>query len=163
MTYGAWERAHPEKMREYRQKSAAKNPAARKASRLKWVKANPEKVAAIRRRFNQSPKGRELMRRHDCSPQRRATRHGMTLTFYMELRAKQNACCAICGDTLSGGRNEHIDHDKACCPGLRSCGKCVRGILCKGCNTALGVFSDSPEILRRAAAYVENQRDRWRL
>jgi len=33
-----------------------------------------------------------------------------------------------------------IDHDHACCPGDWTCGKCVRGALCVGCNTRLGWY-----------------------
>ena len=33
----------------------------------------------------------------------------------------------------------------------------VRGILCMGCNFSIGHFKDDPEILRRAAAYLEER------
>ncbi|MET7285745.1 endonuclease VII domain-containing protein [Streptomyces sp. NPDC005573] len=31
----------------------------------------------------------------------------------------------------------------------------VRGVLCFSCNAALGRFKDRPDVIRRAAAYVE--------
>lgn len=31
-----------------------------------------------------------------------------------------------------------IDHAHTCCEGRRSCGSCIRGMLCNGCNMALG-------------------------
>ena len=37
----------------------------------------------------------------------------------------------------------------------RSCGKCIRGLLCKSCNHALGYMKDNPDVLRAAADYVE--------
>jgi hypothetical protein len=46
----------------------------------------------------------------------------------------------------------HVDHDHACCPGPKSCGKCVRFLLCDKCNVGLGSFSDDP--LRMAKAII---------
>lgn len=63
--------------------------------------------------------------------------------------------CAICGSH----ENLHIDHDHTCCP-ERSCGKCIRGVLCAGCNHGLGKFRDRPELLEAAADYLRSD-FRW--
>jgi hypothetical protein len=52
----------------------------------------------------------------------RAKKYSITLAQMDELLAKG---CAICG-----GPGQDIDHDHSCCPGVQSCGKCVRSALC---------------------------------
>jgi hypothetical protein len=82
-------------------------------------------------------------------------RYGITFAQFTELLEAQGRCCAICGTTEPGGRgNFHIDHDHACCPGIKSCGKCIRGLLCSACNTSLGGFKDDPKRLLAAVAYL---------
>lgn len=56
-------------------------------------------------------------------------------------------CCGVAGPS-------HIDHDHACCPGPKSCGKCVRGVLCLPCNTFFGRIRDNHEVLEAMAAYL---------
>lgn len=68
----------------------------------------------------------------------------------------QGSLCAICPRTLTV-ETLAVDHDHACCPGKRSCGKCVRGLLCSNCNTGIGLLQDDPTILRKAAEYVSVQ------
>jgi hypothetical protein len=65
--------------------------------------------------------------------------------------------CAICHTHVPGGRYNqwHIDHNHSCCPGMGSCGKCVRGILCAACNLLLGAVHDSASTLHAAATYLE--------
>lgn len=58
--------------------------------------------------------------------------------------------CAICSKI--GPRV--VDHDRTCCPGARSCTKCRRGLLCRTCNMALGLFRHSIANLEAASAYL---------
>ncbi|WP_407285923.1 endonuclease domain-containing protein [Streptomyces sp. BP-8] len=51
--------------------------------------------------------------------------------------------CVICLDADP----VHVVHD-------HQAGK-VRGVPCFGCNAALGQFKDRPDVLRRAAEYLE--------
>lgn len=82
-------------------------------------------------------------------------RRGVTEARYLELLAAQGGGCAICGTTDPGASRFHIDHDHGCCPTDPSCGRCIRGVLCRGCNMALGIMADNPERLRAAADYIE--------
>jgi hypothetical protein len=82
-------------------------------------------------------------------------RYGLSSVEF-ERRLQQQGGCAACGRTESNGKYWHVDHDHACCPtDARSCGKCIRGILCHGCNTALGNVNDSVETLRKMIKYLE--------
>lgn len=59
--------------------------------------------------------------------------------------------CRICGAT----DDLCVDHDHRCCPGEKSCGKCVRFILCRRHNTMIARANDNPAILRRAADLLD--------
>lgn len=68
-----------------------------------------------------------------------------------------NTHCDICEEPFNRDRDRQVvvDHDHTCCPGNKSCGKCVRGVLCPKCNWGLGHFRDNPAYLRAAANYLE--------
>ena len=86
------------------------------------------------------------------------TMYGINEEDYESILASQGGGCGICGSVTPGARRTFaVDHDHACCPGAKSCGKCVRGLLCQKCNIGLGHFMDSPERLRSAAEYLERR------
>jgi hypothetical protein len=67
----------------------------------------------------------------------------------------QDHSCAICNATEPAGQGGwHVDHDHACCPGEKSCGACVRSLLCHNCNQGMGNFFDDPDRLLAAATYL---------
>lgn len=85
----------------------------------------------------------------------RLRRYALTPEGLEALLASQDDRCAACRDPL--GPRWHIDHDHACCLGPTTCGRCVRSILCRRCNQALGMVSDDVVILRQLIAYLEGQ------
>lgn len=76
--------------------------------------------------------------------------------------SRQDGCCAICHSAEPGGRTGRwmVDHDHKCCPGVKSCGRCVRGLLCVRCNLGLGGFGDDPDALLQAVKYLRAHEDR---
>lgn len=90
---------------------------------------------------------------------RRVAKFGVTVDWFDETLAAQDGCCAICKSPEPRGRGWAIDHDHGCCPDPgKSCGACVRGILCNPCNLALGLLGDRVDVLNVAAAYLEDRR-----
>ena len=75
--------------------------------------------------------------------------HGLTTMEWQTLWNNCGGKCQICGEDATV-----IDHDHNCCSGPKSCGKCVRGLLCGNCNSVIGFAKDSSDILIKAAAYV---------
>jgi hypothetical protein len=69
-------------------------------------------------------------------------------------RLARQGGCAICHTQEPGSKGWCVDHDHACCSGKRSCGACVRGILCGRCNAGLAFFRDSITFLRSAIFYL---------
>lgn len=82
---------------------------------------------------------------------------GLTPDDLFRIKTEQGWRCALCSrpfgedGALRRKNDEHIDHD-------HSTGR-VRGILCGGCNTALGKLGDNADGLARALAYVSEPAD----
>jgi len=63
------------------------------------------------------------------------TKYKMSLETFTE-RSKNG--CEICGEFRE--RSLHVDHNHSCCNGSVTCGNCVRGVICNGCNTAVDKY-----------------------
>lgn len=81
---------------------------------------------------------------------RLAQKFGITVAQYDAMFAAQHGACALC-DTSFGEKVPHIDHD-------HTTGR-VRGLLCVGCNTGLGILEIRGDSwLARAQAYIIKDR-----
>jgi hypothetical protein len=72
--------------------------------------------------------------------------YGISRVEFNDLFLSQEGKCRICQRKMN---RPHTDHDHVS-------GR-VRGLLCSTCNTGLGSFGDMPEVLRRAADYLEGK------
>lgn len=80
-----------------------------------------------------------------------ASKYGLTEDEYHTLLESQLGVCKICGTAhnpaVKGGRLA-VDHDHGT--------GAIRGLLCRQCNSGLGMFRDSPDLMRNAIRYLED-------
>ncbi len=85
-----------------------------------------------------------------ASRRKRLPEFGISYDEYLVLVDKHGGRCAICGTDkpTRGGKQQRwaIDH-------CHVSGR-IRGILCKTCNTGIGMLGDNADGLRRALAYL---------
>ena len=85
-------------------------------------------------------------------------RYGLTEQDYQDLLEVQEFSCAICYTEETRVRADGSDQLMAidhCHRTEKETGKIViRGLLCANCNTALGLFKDDIEVMRRAIEYL---------
>jgi uncharacterized membrane protein YqiK len=79
----------------------------------------------------------------------RLRQYKISIEEYEKMLDAHGHKCAICGysDKSQPKFFPMVDHD-------HESGK-VRGILCSNCNMAIGKMKDNPELLKRAAEYLE--------
>ena len=73
--------------------------------------------------------------------------YGVTEKQIIDFKIEQDNKCAICKNNLT---NEFlVDHSHN---NLK-----IRGLLCRSCNLAIGIFKDNIEILNNAILYLQNK------
>lgn len=79
---------------------------------------------------------------------RRINKYGINSEDYSKIYKKQNGLCLICQKPEADiyGNLLAIDHD-------HKTGK-VRGLLCRKCNSALGLLKDDINNIKRAVSYL---------
>ena len=81
-------------------------------------------------------------------------RYGISKDTFIRMLGEQNRKCMVCLEEPADGKVLYVDHDHSCCPGEKSCGKCLRGVICQRCNSTLGQVMDSQVILKSMVAYL---------
>ncbi len=106
-------------------------------------------------KYNNSEKGKEnvLKRKESGNLVNSWLKNEYNISFeqYLVLIMTQCNSCLICGRLFDKEIICCIDHDH-----IRNN---VRGLLCKDCNTGLGLFKENPEIINNAIKYLDSNND----
>ena len=100
-----------------------------------WRKNNPDKVKQYQRISN--------LRKN----------FGLSVSDYEAIAVKQNGLCDICRQPESFVHKATNTTAQLAVDHCHKTGK-VRGLLCKSCNTALGIFKDDTKLLLQAIDYL---------
>lgn len=87
---------------------------------------------------------------------------GISEERFNQMLAGQDYACAMCRRAFEEEERIFADHDHNCCPKqlkqtAKTCGDCIRGLLCFRCNTALGYVEQYADL---ASAYLGQARPR---
>lgn len=133
-----------------------KNQEKVKAARDRYYAANRERILENARQWRKNNPNRKLPTQNQVRDRHYKHKYGITLLEYEDLHSAQQGVCVLClcpetAKTKSGEvARLVVDHD-------HMTGK-VRGLLCRNCNSALGKFKESEEILERAKLYLRGNK-----
>ena len=104
---------------------------------LLWKKNNPDKVKQYQRTSN--------LRKN----------FGLSMDEYEEMLANQNNLCAICEKPETFIHHQTKETARLAVDHCHKTNK-VRKLLCKSCNTALGLFKDDIGVMENAVQYLKD-------
>lgn len=128
-----WHEKNKEALKEYARKYREGNP--------EYKKRNADKAKKDRLENPEYFKAREFSRE--------MKKYNTTVEWYRDRLIEQSGLCAICSH-LSHHHGTlqrlQVDHNHLCCDlHTKSCGKCLRGLLCADCNILLSYFEKFQE------------------
>jgi hypothetical protein len=109
--------------------------------RQKWRENNREREREVQRQAHARAYKRDPEKyRHRTASQR----YGLTIPEYRALIARAAGHCEACGGEMTKPQIDHC-HDTGT----------IRGVICGGCNSALGYARDDIDRLRSLIRYLE--------
>jgi len=123
-----WCKNHPEKIRQ---------------QKIKYYENHSESIKKANKKYREKNKGRlkEVEKRRIMKK-----RYGLSHDDWLKMWEDQNGKCSICGESFVNPNDAFVDHN-------HDTNK-VRGLLCRNCNFAIGLFKDNPELTIKATEYL---------
>ena len=150
----SWHDTNRDRDRSTQKEWKKRNPKRVKILNKEYTERNYDQILATKRNY-QKNNSEELLEKHriyNANNQDKILakhlkhKYKMSLKEYKDLLELQSGVCAICGGTNEDKRL-FVDHN-------HTSGK-VRGLLCKKCNSAIGLFRDDIGILNEAISYLK--------
>ena len=125
---------------------------------------DPDELRAYKREYARKWRAAHPGYNKESPARHRLRTYGLTPEDMEALAAGQGGLCYLCSEPLilDKPRKVHVDHDRSCCRGPKSCGSCIRGLACHACNIGIGHFGDDPDRMRRVADNLEMANRRLR-
>lgn len=138
-----------EKLRAYFKDYYAKNKEVIKSrSRVTWRKLNKEAYQTKRKEresaWEPERKEKKKMTVRERAYMKVLRKHSLTMEQYEQMAVSQGYACAICHQVPD--HRLFIDHNHSTSQ--------VRGLLCRSCNTAIGLLKDNAQFLASAITYL---------
>lgn len=128
-----------------------------RARTVAYRAAHPGKGAQYRQASRERISARYQDNRAVIRARKRDSQYGFPPGGWLALLERQEHRCYLCTESLAADLSKAAtDHDRSCCPGRRSCGKCVRGICHQICNSIAGYARDDPDRLETIARNLRN-------
>ena len=115
----------------------------------KWQKENKEKCAESSKAYRE--RNPEKFKKANQKTKLRLL-YGITVEQYNEKLLSQNSVCDICGNPETVSKRGKL-YD-LCVDHNHDTGQ-VRGLLCRNCNTAIGMLGDNSNTVLKAFNYLE--------
>src|SRR5690625_4008033 len=145
-----WYAKNRERRAEYQKQHYAENRERVLEYKGQRYTENRERIAEQRKSIGSSglTKGRE-----------HSLRHYYRLDPHEYVRMCEQGChrCGVSETSAPHGALE-VDHDHSCCEGAKSCGECIRGVLCRRCNVQLARIDWA---ISHGAVIPDAYLDRW--
>lgn len=145
-------------IKKYRRSESRKKTQKRYAKSVKGktaVKKYAESVhgKAVGKVYRESKRGKKVHKKankkwnkENGKAHRLMYKYGLTTEQHEQMYAEQSGCCAICEELVTYSAM-HTDHN-------HKTGE-VRGLLCSGCNLALGMVKESIVTLKNMQTYLK--------
>jgi len=148
----AWQHANQERVNARQREKRRANPEPVRAAVRLYRSKHLEERKAYQKRYNELNKDKAKVYYYQHKDGIYCRVYKITVDEYNRMVEAQGGVCAVCHQETrykSHARSRRglvIDHDHAT-------GK-VRGLLCVGCNLALGYLDDKPELCERLLSYM---------